>query len=142
MQSQSITVSQVREAIVRAEWFRDDPAYRSAIAARVIDGVRVVACRLSDDGSVYDWTQCEEAVRDGDVFLFANGTRAGILIGCWPTIVVGNAGKLHTLAAPHRWSTYEGGKYAQAAAVARKLARPVSPLTMGQLCDETGDDFE
>ncbi|CAN7780236.1 hypothetical protein LJR296_007950 [Cupriavidus necator] len=128
MTIQSITLAQLKDTLSshaafpgKADW---EIRMRSALAARLVDGVRVVESRLTESGAVYDWTQCADEARDGDVFLFDNGTRAGILIECWPTIVVGNAGKLHTLAAPHRWSTYAGGKYAAAAAVARKLARP------------------
>lgn len=89
-------------------------------SSRVIDGVRVVDCPMSDEGDVYDWTQCEDSLRDGDVFLFANGTRAGILVKAWPTLVDGDAEHLHTLAGA-TWETLDGGKYAAAAAVAAKL---------------------
>ncbi|CAJ0808459.1 hypothetical protein R77560_04723 [Ralstonia thomasii] len=117
---QSITLTQVREAISRIKIWRECPQYRSAVAARVIDGVRVVDCPMSDERNVYDWTQCDDGLRDGDVFLFANGTRAGILVEAWPTVVVGDAEHLHTLAGA-TWESLDGGKYAAAAAVAVKL---------------------
>jgi len=96
------------------------PMEDEASFTRVIEGVRVVDCPMSEEGDVYDWTQCEDGLRDGDVFLFANGTRAGILVKAWPTLVDGDGVHLHTLAGV-TWETLGGGKYAAAAAVAAKL---------------------
>lgn len=118
---QSITLTQVREAISRTGFWRECPQYRCAVAALVVDGVRVVRCPLSDEGNVYDWTQTTDELRDGDVFLFANGTCAGVLVKCWPTLVVGQGTQLHQLEG-NTWGAFEGGKYAAAAAVARQMA--------------------
>lgn len=118
---QSIRVGQVIDAIASAAYWRDEPKFRSAIAALVVDGIRVVEVPAADEGCLYDWTQTSESLRDGDVFLFENGTRAGILLEAWPTAVDGDHDALHYLTDGYTWETLDGGKYAAAAAVARKL---------------------
>lgn len=123
---QSLTLSQVRDALHTAAAFGGTEAWeirmRSALAAPVIDGVRVVECPFTDGDMVYDWTQTADECRDGDVFVFAGGKGVGILMEAWPVLVAGKAEELHSLAAGTTWETVDGGKYAAAAAVARKLA--------------------
>ncbi|KAG0165402.1 hypothetical protein DFQ30_008524 [Apophysomyces sp. BC1015] len=94
-------------------------------------------CDLKDGGDVYDWTQTDDALCDGDVFVFA-----GVLVNCWPTLVAFEAEHLHRLEGT-TWEVLDDGKYAAAAAVARKLA-PESlgkPVSMSELCGATDDDF-
>lgn len=121
---QSITLAQVREAISHAEFWCEYPQYRSAVAARVIEGVRVVTC-LDTNGDIYAWTQTADELRDGDVFVFdAEGGKCfGILVEAWPTLVVGECDALHYLSNGYTWGTLDGGRYAAAASVAHMLAQ-------------------
>ncbi|WP_227461647.1 hypothetical protein [Cupriavidus pauculus] len=121
---QSFTLSQVREALFRASIYAGSEDWRirmrSALAAPLVDGVRVVRAPLNG-ADLYDWTQTESALRDGDVFLSKDGKAAGVLMEAWPVLVAGDCEALHTLAETTTWETVDGGKYAAAAAVARKL---------------------
>ncbi|AMR78008.1 hypothetical protein [Cupriavidus nantongensis] len=124
--NQSITLSQVRDALHSANVFSGNEDWeirmRSVLAVPVIDGVRVVGCPLTDGSAVYDWSQSASELRDGDVFIFADGKCTGVMVEAWPVLVAGEADALHTLAADKSWDTLDAGKYAAAARVAAKLA--------------------
>lgn len=122
--AQSIALSQVKDALRSfatfpgsSEW---EIRFRSTLAVPVIDGVRVVRS-IFNAGDLYDWTQTESALRDGDVFVSEDGKVAGVLMEAWPVLVAGESCELHTLAETYTWETFEDGKYAAAAVVARKL---------------------
>lgn len=119
---QSITLSQVREAMFARTIYTGDDAWqigmRCKLAAPVIDGVRVVTTTLQDGGDVYDWAMTADELRDGDVFVFDGGV--GVLVEAWPVLVYGKARQLHTLVGT-TWAALDGGKYAAAASVAGKL---------------------
>lgn len=125
----SITLAQLKEALSchavfpgKGDW---EIRMRTAEAARVIDGVRVVRCPHNDGSAIYDWSQTADELRDSDVYVSANGKLVGVMVEAWPVLVAGQADQLHTLGPNATWETLDDGKYATAAAVAHKLA-PVS----------------
>lgn len=69
---------------------------------------------------VYDQTQTDESIKDGDVLNLGNGNVA-ILMAAWPTIVFGEIEGFHRLAPGQNFDSIDGGKYAASAATARKL---------------------
>ncbi len=69
---------------------------------------------------VYDQTQTDDSLKDGDVLSLGNGNVA-ILMKAWPTIVYGEIEDFHRLAPGQDFDSIDGGKYAASAAKARKL---------------------
>lgn len=67
-----------------------------------------------DDGEVYDITQTNEEIKDGDVLKMSDG-RVAILCQAWPCMVVGDSTVLHKLKddTEHGWMGLDGGKYAK-----------------------------
>jgi hypothetical protein len=56
--------------------------------------------RFDDPEGVYTQTQCDEAIRDGDVLIVTNpdGTRSvGFMNSAWPIIVIGDPGECHKI---------------------------------------------
>lgn len=72
-------------------------------------------------GDVYDQTQTDSSIKDGDVLDLGQGNVA-IMVKAWPTIVVGEIEHFHTLESGSSFDTLEAGKYAGSAAKAREVA--------------------
>ena len=70
---------------------------------------------------VYDRTQTDDAIKDGDVLNLGGGNVA-ILVKSWPTIVVGEVEQFHRLTAGTSFETFDSGKYAASAAKAREAS--------------------
>lgn len=70
---------------------------------------------------VYDRTQTDDAIKDGDVLNLGNGNVA-ILVKAWPTIVVGDIEQFHRLKAGTSFETFDSGKYAASAEKAREAS--------------------
>jgi len=84
-----------------------------------------------DDGEVYDLTQEDEVIKDGDILILAplNGEpRYAILCQAWPTIVYGQSKILHSLVNT-TWFEFEKGKYA-----------PQASLIFGLIANQYGLD--
>jgi len=73
-------------------------------------------------GEVYDRTQCDDAIVDGDVLVIpknateSHGGLVGIMVSAWPVVVHGGdldglSHKLHSLDHPSDWYELDGGKY-------------------------------
>jgi hypothetical protein len=58
---------------------------------------------------MYDETQTNDNVKDGDVLVGADGV--GILVKAWPVVVSGNIPGFHQLKTDSSWSNIENGKY-------------------------------
>lgn len=70
---------------------------------------------------VYDRTQVDDSIKDGDVLNLGNGNVA-ILVKAWPTIVVGEIEQFHRLKAGTCFESFAKGKYAASAAKARVVS--------------------
>ena len=73
-----------------------------------------------DSGDVYDQTQTDDAIKDGDVLDLGNGNVA-ILVEAWPTVFSGKIEHFHRLDTGFSFETLDDGKYAASAAKAREL---------------------
>lgn len=62
------------------------------------------------DGEVYNETQTNEEIHDGDILLLS-GNRTAILCKAWPVMVRGTSLDLHRLADDTDWCHFEAGKY-------------------------------
>lgn len=60
------------------------------------------------DSEIYNISQTDEEVHDGDVFLMP-GKRVAIMLEAWPTMVVGDSKELHRLEGS--WYDVDDGKY-------------------------------
>jgi len=74
-----------------------------------------------DDGAVYDMTQTDDNIRDGDVLKLSGG-RTGVLIKAWPTMVVGDSDALHSLNSTTTWKTMDRGRYLHSAELAKSIS--------------------
>jgi hypothetical protein len=72
-------------------------------------------------GEVYDQTQTDDSIKDGDVLNLGNGNVA-ILMKAWPTVVIGEIEGFHRLASGVSFESIDDGKYAASAAKARESA--------------------
>jgi hypothetical protein len=71
-----------------------------------------------DTREAYDFTQTNEAMRDGDVVVCQHEGRevVAILVEAWPVAISGmdeerQAGSMHALDHPADWHSLDGGKY-------------------------------
>jgi len=71
--------------------------------------VKIVDLRGIPEESLYDGTQCNEEIKDGDVLLCDNGV--GIMVKAWPVSISNNRLDFHVLANHLTWETFEDGKY-------------------------------
>ena len=71
--------------------------------------VKVVDLRGIPEELLYDETQCNEEIKDGDVLLCDNGV--GIMVKAWPVSVSSNMYDFHVLSKGLTWETFKGGKY-------------------------------
>lgn len=81
---------------------------------------------------VYDQTQTDDSIKDGDVLDLGAGNVA-ILVKAWPTIVVGEIENFHRLNADTTFETFMDGRYAASAAKAREISRQL--LNRGNVQD-------
>ncbi len=88
-----------------------------------------------DSGDVYDQTQTDDAIKDGDVLNLGNGNVA-ILLEAWPTVFSGKIDRFHRLDAGFSFETLDDGKYAASAAKARELLQAQS---LRLFADEAGN---
>lgn len=79
----------------------------------------------SDPRYVYDRTQTDEAIMDGDVLNLGDGNVA-ILVKAWPVVVLGDIEHFERLACGSSFETLDGGRYAASAAKARELFAPTA----------------
>jgi len=75
-------------------------------------------------GDVYDQTQTDSSIKDGDVLDLGQGNVA-IMVKAWPTIAVGEIEHFHTLESGSSFDTLEAGKYAASAVKAREVASKI-----------------
>ena len=73
-------------------------------------------------GEVYDRTQTDDSIKDGDVLNLGNGNVA-ILMKAWPTVVLGEIEHFHRLASGATFESIDDGKYAASAVKARELTK-------------------
>lgn len=78
-------------------------------------------------GDVYDQTQTDNSIKDGDVLDLGAGNVA-IMVEAWPTIVVGEIEQFHKLSIGASFETYKAGRYAASA----KKAREISSLVLNR----------
>ena len=92
---------------------------------------------------VYDQTQTDDSIKDGDVLNLGNGNVA-ILMEAWPTIVFGEIEGFHQLAPGETFESIDGGKYAASAAKARELLDGIErPATdQAALADKAFEDYD
>ncbi len=88
-----------------------------------------------DSGDVYDQTQTDDAIKDGDVLNLGYGNVA-ILLEAWPTVFSGKIDRFHRLDAGFSFETLDDGKYAASAAKARELLQAQS---LRLFADEAGN---
>lgn len=86
-------------------------------------------------GEVYDLTQTDDSIKDGDVINLGNGNVA-ILMNAWPTVVVGEIEHFHRLVSGVTFESIDGGKYAASAAKALEVSNYKDPNQVY----ETGSD--
>lgn len=79
-----------------------------------------------DPETAYGATQCNDGIHDGDVLKLTDGAVA-VLMGAWPTLVVGECEGFHKMQEGFSIDHIEGGKYARAAAKAREVAEEYVP---------------
>lgn len=72
-------------------------------------------------GDVYDRTQTDNSIKDGDVLDLGAGNVA-IMVKAWPTVVVGEIEHFHKLDIGASFETYNDGRYAASATKAREIA--------------------
>lgn len=87
---------------------------------------------------VYDRTQTDDSIKDGDVLNLGNGNVA-ILISAWPTVVLGEIQEFHQLESGVTFESIDDGKYAASAEKARQVSncidQPVSEKTRNLVVD-------
>jgi len=76
--------------------------------------------RDMSDGEVYDDTQTNEKIRDGDILLMSDN-RVALLFKAWPAMIVGDSNALHKLDQAVTWMTFENGAYNVTAQCAAQL---------------------
>jgi hypothetical protein len=78
---------------------------------------------LSDmdyDGSVYDYTQTHDEIRDGDVIKMKGG-RAAVMYKAWPTMAKGDSKQLHNLSKGMTFDKLSRGRYKKSYEVAQTV---------------------
>jgi len=76
-------------------------------------------------GDVYDQTQTDNTIKDGDV-LDLGGGNVAVMVRAWPTIVVGEIEYFQRLQQRETFEAFEGGRYAASAVKAREVASKAS----------------
>ena len=70
---------------------------------------------------LYDETQTNDNINDGDILISSNGI--GIMVGAWPVVVVGDIEGFHKLSLDEKWETFENGRYLDSVKKAQSLGR-------------------
>lgn len=83
----------------------------------------------NSDEDVYNATQTDNNINDGDILNLSDGRKA-ILYKSWPIMVVGTSNILHSLKDGVTWDSFRRGRYAKAAELAKSINNPES-LTEG-----------
>lgn len=64
-----------------------------------------------DSEDVYDITQSDDNIKDGDVLVVKKEKIIGILVGAWPYAITSNVGMFHKFVSDQSWNNMENGKY-------------------------------
>jgi len=78
-----------------------------------------------DDRTVYDETQTNNKIKDGDVLKLSGG-RVAIMNRAWPVMHTGDSEHLHQLESGHTFDSIENGKYAASNRVANRLVNKIN----------------
>jgi hypothetical protein len=65
---------------------------------------------FNSTGEAYDASQCDDAIRDGDLLHVPSEGVVGILCGAWPVAVTAAHGAFHTLGAGASWAALGGNE--------------------------------
>ena len=76
-------------------------------------------------GDVYDRTQTDDSIKDGDILNLGNGNIA-ILVQAWPTVVCGEIEHFHKIEDGYEFEKIDNGKYALSVTKARAVASDIS----------------
>ena len=76
--------------------------------------------RGTPPGEVYDQTQIDDSIKDGDVLNLGSGNVA-ILMKAWPMVIFGEIEHFHRLSSGVTFESVDDGKYAASAAKAREV---------------------
>ena len=95
-----------------------------ASAQQTPDDVQITVHDFAGEysGDVYDQTQTDCRIKDGDVLDLGCGNVA-ILVQAWPTIVAGDIEHFHTLAPGETFESLADGRYAASALKAVEVSR-------------------
>lgn len=52
---------------------------------------------LESTGEVYDQSQCDDAIHDGDIFVVEKERVVAVMVEAWPVAVTQNIGEFHQL---------------------------------------------
>jgi hypothetical protein len=77
--------------------------------------------RGMDHGDVYDQTQTDDNISDGDVIIADNAT--AVMCKAWPVLVSGRSDVFHTLKPGRSFTDYENGRYEESEMLAQHLAQ-------------------
>ena len=83
--------------------------------------------RGTPPGEVYDQTQIDDSIKDGDVLNLGSGNVA-ILMKAWPMVIFGEIEHFHRLSSGVTFESVDDGKYAASAAKARELSGYIEQL--------------
>lgn len=93
--------------------------------------------QLLTDGQVYDKTQTDGDIKDGDVFLLSDG-RSAFMYRAWPTMVVGQSTVLHSMLSEANFRK-DYPKYGPSIDKAREIAKPRYWARAGDLAKLVAD---
>lgn len=114
------------KAAAKSEGHAEDYAYIAGIFKKMMnEGIKISNPKVIDmtkeaPESLYDLTQTNDNIKDGDVLNAGRGN-IGIMVDAWPTIAFGKIKGFHTLQAGHTFYTLDGGKYKQSYELAKTL---------------------
>ena len=81
---------------------------------------KIIAFDTNDTGTIYDCTQTQDHIDDGDVLVLPDG-RIGFLLEAWPVMLAGEPENFHTMKNPEKLPYMDGGKYAETAALVERI---------------------
>jgi len=113
---------------------QDDEFSKQNMTENEITGPKVHDFSHMSDGDIYDQTQWDDTIRDGDVLIGSKG--AGILVDAWPVVVTGHMEEFHKLSPDISWEEFEDGKYAKSAELAQSQAKGSSNLNENDIEDD------
>lgn len=83
-------------------------------------GIQVHNLSRMSGSEIYDETQTNDNIKDGDVIITDTGT--GIMVSAWPVVVSGNIEGFHRIRAGLTWEEFENGQYLNSAQKAMEVA--------------------